>query len=180
MFDRKLIGARFYTSAVLTPDSAIDTVGHGTHTASTAAGNSVKDASFYGIAQGTARGGVPSARIAAYKVCYEHSGCKDADILAAFDDAIADGVDIITISLGSLIAVDIKTDSISIGSLHAMQKGILTVHSAGNNGFSPGTVISVAPWLLTVGASSMDRGIVTKITLGNGKTIVVSNINHSL
>ncbi|KAK6139276.1 hypothetical protein DH2020_026981 [Rehmannia glutinosa] len=70
----------------------------------------------------------PSARIAAYKVC--HSGCKEADILAAFDDAIADGVDIITISLGSFMAMEMRYDSISIGSLHAMQKGILTVHSA--------------------------------------------------
>ncbi|KAK6160075.1 hypothetical protein DH2020_003456 [Rehmannia glutinosa] len=148
---------------------------HGTHTASTAAGNYVKDASFYGIAQGTARGGVPSARIAAYKVC--HSGCKEADILAAFDDAIADGVDIITISLGSFMAMEMRYDSISIGSLHAMQKGILTVHSAGNNGFAPETVSSVAPWLLTVGASSMDRGIITNIALGNGKKIDGKSVN---
>ncbi|KAI3467395.1 hypothetical protein Pfo_024058 [Paulownia fortunei] len=174
---QQLIGARFYTSSVPSADSARDTLGHGTHTASTAAGNYVKDASFYGIAQGTARGGVPSARIAAYKVCYSGAGCKDADILAAFDDAIADGVDIITISVGSFMAIDMKYDSISIGSLHAMQKGILTVHSAGNNGFGPGRVTSVAPWLLTVGASSMDRGIVTKVALGNGKTIVGKAVN---
>ncbi|KAL8035624.1 hypothetical protein ABFS82_12G106500 [Erythranthe guttata] len=168
--NKKLIGARFYSS-----DTARDTIGHGTHTASTAAGNYVKDASFYGIAQGTARGGAPSARIAAYKVC--QGGCREADILAAFDDAIADGVDVITISLGSSVAVDVIYDSISIGSLHAMEKGILTVHSAGNNGFSPGTVISVAPWLMTVGASSIDRGIVAKVVLGNGKTISGKAVN---
>ncbi|KAK6160019.1 hypothetical protein DH2020_003400 [Rehmannia glutinosa] len=173
--ERKLIGARFYTSGVPNAETARDTIGHGTHTASTAAGNYVKDASFYGIAQGTARGGVPSARIAAYKVC--HSGCKEADILAAFDDAIADGVDIITISLGSFMAMEMRYDSISIGSLHAMQKGILTVHSAGNNGFAPETVSSVAPWLLTVGASSMDRGIITNIALGNGKKIDGKSVN---
>ncbi|KAK6160022.1 hypothetical protein DH2020_003403 [Rehmannia glutinosa] len=173
--NKKLIGARFYTSGVPNAETARDTIGHGTHTASTAAGNYVKDASFYGIAQGTARGGVPSARIAAYKVC--HSGCKEADILAAFDDAIADGVDIITISLGSFMAMEMRYDSISIGSLHAMQKGILTVHSAGNNGFAPETVSSVAPWILTVGASSMDRGIITNIALGNGKKIDGKSVN---
>ncbi|KAK4402931.1 Subtilisin-like protease SBT4.9 [Sesamum angolense] len=98
---------------------------------------------------------------------------RDLDILAAFDDAIADGADIITISIGSSIAFNMRYDSIAIGSLHAMQKGILTVHSAGNDGFFPGSVISVAPWLFTIGASNIDRGIVTKVSLGNGKTILV-------
>ncbi|KAK3027867.1 hypothetical protein RJ639_041501, partial [Escallonia herrerae] len=97
LVDHKLIGARYYANNK--DDSARDTEGHGTHTASTAAENVVKNTSFYGLARGTARGGVPSARIAAYKVC---SGCFDADILAEFDDAIDDViVDIITISVGS-------------------------------------------------------------------------------
>jgi hypothetical protein len=62
-----------------------DSEGHGTHTASIAAGGSVSMASLYGLAIGTARGGVPSARIAVYKECWS-DGCWDADILAAFDD----------------------------------------------------------------------------------------------
>ncbi|KAL0336310.1 UNVERIFIED_CONTAM: Subtilisin-like protease SBT4.6 [Sesamum radiatum] len=173
--NKKLVGARFYTTSIADGDSARDLNGHGSHTASTAAGNYVKNTSFYGIAQGTARGGIPSARIAAYKVCGE--GCRDADILAGFDDAIADGVDIITISIGAQIAINMRYDSIAIGSLHAMQKGILTLHSAGNGGFFPGSVISVAPWLFTIGASSIDRGIVSKVSLGNGKTIVGKAVN---
>ncbi|TYH56230.1 hypothetical protein ES332_D08G002800v1 [Gossypium tomentosum] len=72
----KLIGARVYTT-----DSARDTEGHGSHTASTAAGNNVVSASFYGFAEGTARGGVPSARIATYKAC-NGIWCT-SDILAA-------------------------------------------------------------------------------------------------
>ncbi|KAF3433609.1 hypothetical protein FNV43_RR24711 [Rhamnella rubrinervis] len=71
--------------------------GHGTHTASTVAGDVVSKASFAGLGTGTARGGVPSARIAVYKVCWSNR-CDDADILKAFDDAIADGVDIISAS----------------------------------------------------------------------------------
>lgn len=157
-------------------DSARDLVGHGTHTASTAAGNEVKNASFYGIAQGTARGGVPSARIAAYKVC-STLGCTDEDILAGFDDAIADGVDIITASLGSQSALNLNNDTIAIASFHAIEKGVLTVQSAGNSGSFPGGVSSTAPWLFSVAASSTNRKIITKVALGNGTTVIVCIVN---
>ncbi|KAF2318942.1 hypothetical protein GH714_011913 [Hevea brasiliensis] len=81
-------------------------------------GELVNMASLYGLGIGTARGGVPSARIAVYKVCWS-DGCSDADILAAFDDAIADGVDIISISLGGSTPLDYFNDSIAIGAFHA-------------------------------------------------------------
>ena len=152
--------------------SARDDVGHGTHTASTAAGRYVRDASFYEIAKGTARGGVPSARIAAYKVC-DYSECYSDYILAAFDDAIADGVAIITISIGSGMAIGFDRDTIAIGAFHAMEKGILTLNSAGNSVPSLGTVTSLAPWMMTVAASSTDRRIIDKVVLGNGTTIAV-------
>ena len=152
-------------------------MGHGSHTASTAAGNAVKDASFFGLAQGTARGGVPSARIAAYKVC-SLDQCESVDILAAFDDAIADGVDILTVSLGTTFSNDFFVDAIAIGSYHAMEKGILTLNSAGNSGdYGPRIISSVAPWMLSVAASTTDRKFVDKVVLGNGKTLTVSIIN---
>uniref|UniRef100_F6GUX0 Subtilisin-like protease SBT4.3 n=1 Tax=Vitis vinifera TaxID=29760 RepID=F6GUX0_VITVI len=173
--NNKLIGARNY-NAKKAPDNYVrDIDGHGTHTASTAAGNPVT-ASFFGVAKGTARGGVPSARIAAYKVCHP-SGCEEADIMAAFDDAIADGVDIITISLGLGGAVDFTIDSIAIGAFHAMQKGILTVNSAGNNGPKRATAVGVAPWLLSVAASSTDRRIISKVILGDGTRLTGAAIN---
>ncbi|XP_030962659.1 subtilisin-like protease SBT4.3 isoform X2 [Quercus lobata] len=171
--NNKIIGARAYSSDQ--NSSVRDEEGHGSHTASTAAGSKVPDASFYGVAKGIARGGVPSARIAAYKVC-DSIGCAGEDVLAAFDDAIADGVDLISISLGGEpIAVD--SDIISIGSFHAMEKGILTVHSAGNEGPSVSSVSSVAPWLFSVAASSTDRKIITKVVLANGKTLTGNAVN---
>lgn len=80
---RKIIGARYYTTKSTTENTARDTDGHGTHTASTAAGDIVNDSSFYGLAIGTARGGPPSARIAVYKVCYSSNSCCRADIMVA-------------------------------------------------------------------------------------------------
>ncbi|KAL4599122.1 hypothetical protein ACB092_11G104600 [Castanea dentata] len=168
--NNKLIGARAYGSA-----SARDEEGHGTHTASTAAGNKVPNVNFYGLANGIARGGVPSARIAAYKVCSE-DGCYDQDILAAFDDAIADGVDLITISIGG-DPTAFDSDSIAIGSFHAMEKGILTLQSAGNSGPGATTVSSVTPWLFSIAASSIDRKFISKVSLAKGKTLVGNAVN---
>ena len=176
-FCSKIIGARYYPSSEV--NSARDLDGHGSHTASTAAGNIVKYASLYGLKEGTARGGVPSARIASYAACGE-LGCNDDAVLAAFDDAIADGVDIISISIGRQVAAIFEVDSIAIGSFHAMEKGILTLNSAGNSGPYPGTVQSVAPWSMSVAASTIDQRVIDKVVLGNGATITVCLISRSL
>jgi len=120
--------------------SARDELGHGTHTSSIAGGREVKNVSFYGYAKGIARGGVPSSRIAAYKVCNKFGACSIVGILAAFDDAIADGVDVITISICAPRFNDFLNDVIAIGSFHAMEKGILTVQAVGNSGPTPSSV----------------------------------------
>ncbi|KAM4078568.1 hypothetical protein ACB094_09G048000 [Castanea mollissima] len=177
--NRKVVGAKYFKldqdySYGDTP-SPVDDTGHGTHTSSTAAGVFVKDASLYGLGTGTARGGVPSARIAMYKVCWD-SGCSDSDVLAAFDEAIADGVDLISASMGGP-SRSFFEDSIAIGSFHAMKKGILTSCSAGNDGPAASTVENVAPWIMTVAASGIDRQFRTLATLGNGKYFSGISIN---
>ncbi|EEF38173.1 cucumisin [Ricinus communis] len=168
--NNKVIGARYYHSeGEISPGeiaSPRDSGGHGTHTASTAAGSIVHQASLLGIGSGTARGGLPSARIAVYKICW-HGGCSDADILAAFDDAIADGVDIISLSVGGW-PLDYFQDAIAIGAFHAMKNGILTSNSAGNSGPSSESVANFAPWALSVAASTIDRKFVSQVKLGNG------------
>ncbi|KAF6166039.1 hypothetical protein GIB67_012936 [Kingdonia uniflora] len=176
--NNKVIGARYYrleahySYDVMTP---ADIEGHGTHTASTAAGIPVEEANFYNLAKGTARGGVPSARIAMYKVCWI-DGCHDMDILAAFDDAIDDGVDVISVSVGGG-ANDYFNDPIAIGAFHATSRRILTSCSGGNDGPDLMTVTNVAPWIFTVAASAMDREFKTEIVLGNGKKAKGVSVN---
>ncbi|XP_008236858.1 PREDICTED: subtilisin-like protease SBT3.6 [Prunus mume] len=183
--NRKIIGARWYIKGyeaefgnLSTSDgfefrSPRDAGGHGTHTASTAAGASIENASFMGLAAGLARGGAPSARLAVYKVCWATGGCSSADLLAAFDDAIFDGVDVLSASLGSPPPLpSYVEDVVSIGSFHAVAKGISVICSAGNSGSYPQTVINSAPWIFTVAASTIDRAFPTAITLGNNQTVV--------
>ncbi|KAG0465895.1 hypothetical protein HPP92_020059 [Vanilla planifolia] len=143
----------------------------------TTAGHVLPNTSLSGLAEGTLRGGVPSARLAVYKVCWDNEGCSDADLLAAFDDAIADGVDIISISIGSSIPSDYFSDSIAIGSFHAVKNGILVSSSAGNSGPGDSTVANFAPWLLTVAASTIDRKFVAQVKLGNGQSYQGMAIN---
>ncbi|XP_072990472.1 subtilisin-like serine-protease S [Typha latifolia] len=190
--NKKVIGARYYLhgyeaeeeSSLLISNSdksikfksARDSSGHGSHTASIAAGRFVNNMNYHGLAAGGARGGASLARIAVYKTCWD-SGCYDADILAAFDDAIRDGVDIISISLGpNSPQGDYFSDAISVGSFHAVRHGILVVSSAGNSG-ARSTVTNLAPWLLTVAASSTDREFTSDIILGDGRRIMGESLN---
>ncbi|KAK7256679.1 hypothetical protein RIF29_30135 [Crotalaria pallida] len=182
--NKKLIGARTYfkgyeksagkineTVDYLSPR---DSQGHGTHTASTAAGAMVKNAEFLGQARGAASGMRYSSRIAAYKVCW-NSGCANSDILAAMDQAVSDGVDVLSLSLGGFPR-PFYNDSIAISSFGATQKGVFVSCSAGNSGPYESTVGNGAPWLMTVAASYTDRTFPTKIELGNGKIFKGSSI----
>ncbi|KAL3645599.1 hypothetical protein CASFOL_010779 [Castilleja foliolosa] len=182
--NRKVIGARYYDN----PDkpgsitTALDIAGHGTHVASIAAGRHVLGwASYNGLAQGFPRGGSPESRIAVYCVCEAGGDCSDSGILRAFDDAIADGVDVISISISGEYQ-DFLNDTLAIGAFHAVEKGVTVVSVVGNDGPSLGTAQNVAPWILTVGATTIDRDFQADIVLGDGnKKIIIKGggINFS-
>ncbi|XP_074567008.1 uncharacterized protein LOC141823618 [Curcuma longa] len=176
--NRKIIGARWYTGGVnssalnMDYNSTRDKDGHGTHTASTAAGSFVSNTSFHGLGVGTARGGAPRARLAIYKACWRTYGCPDAAVLKAIDDAVHDGVDILSLSLGGRFSQYLVT-------IHAVAKGITVIFAAGNDGPLPQTISNELPWVITVGASTIDRSFPTIITLGNNQKLVGQSLYYT-
>ncbi|KAF2932621.1 subtilisin-like protease SBT3.8 isoform X1 [Oryza sativa Japonica Group] len=171
--NRKIIGARWYDKH-LNPDnlkgqykSARDADGHGTHVASTAAGVLVPNVSFHGLAVGYARGAAPRARLAVYKACWgSPPSCDTAAVLQAFDDAIHDGVDVLSLSIG---APGLEYPA----SLQAVKNGISVIFSAGNEGPAPRTVKNASPWAMSVASATIDRAFPTVITLSDSTSSFV-------
>ncbi|KAI7742117.1 hypothetical protein M8C21_007258 [Ambrosia artemisiifolia] len=176
--NRKLIGARYFLKAHeallngtfdenVKSRSPLDDDGHGTHCATTAVGSAVSRASLFGYAKGTARGVAPHARLAVYKACWL-GNCAGSDILSAVEAAISDGVDILSMSFGNPFD-DYFLHPIAYVSFKAVSHGIFISTTAGNDGPAPLSVTNIAPWVITVGASSLDRDFPAYVTLGNGK-----------
>ncbi|XP_042005610.1 subtilisin-like protease SBT5.6 [Salvia splendens] len=193
--NRKIVGARYYLKgyeAAYGPvdpkfdfKSPRDMAGHGTHAASIVGGRMVPNAAAIGgIGSGTASGGAPLVRLAVYKVCWavpgasmaEGNACFDDDLIAAFDDAIADGVQVLSVSMGRSTSVPYERDGIAIGALYAVKRNIVVACSAGNSGPDQSTITNVAPWVITVGASSIDREFSSPVMLGNGVVLVGQSI----
>ncbi|PHU23563.1 Subtilisin-like protease SBT3.3 [Capsicum chinense] len=189
--NRKLIGAKYFLKGLeaevgrpIIKDPSFlqnefasprDENSHGTHTSSTAGGSFAPNASYHGLAYGTVRGGAPKARIAMYKVCWNwptSGGCDFADIIKAIDEAIHDGVDILSLSLGTNTPqyADVDMRSVGFPTFHAVMNGITVVCYGGNDGPIPQTVEDTSPWLITLAASTIDRSFPTLITLGNNRT----------
>ncbi|KAF8096983.1 hypothetical protein N665_0298s0047 [Sinapis alba] len=185
--NKKLIGAKYYMYGLnadlkTSINSSVEHLsprdhnGHGTQVSSTVAGSLVSNVTFPGLPSGsTMRGGAPKARIAMYKACWDVEGglCSVADVWKAFDEAIHDGVDVLSVSIGGAVnikSLDVEID-IAIPALHAVNRGIPVVSPAGNGGPRSSSVINVSPWILTVAATTLDRSFPTLVTLENNKTL---------
>ena len=142
------------------------------HTASTAAGNPGVDVAVGGIDFGTVSGVAPAAKIAVYKALWDgkdgqNSGGFTSDILAAIDQAVADGVDVINYSVGSIFE-SAHTDPIQLAFLSAASAGIFVSAAGGNSGPDAATLDNTSPWVTTVGASTVAPYAGT-VVLGNGQ-----------
>ncbi|KAL2524302.1 subtilase family protein [Abeliophyllum distichum] len=156
--DRKLIGARYYLKGYeafygsLDPrldfHSQRDVYGHETHVTSTVGWRRVPNAS------------TPSG------FSKEGNTCLPNDVMAAIDEAIFDGVQIISVLAGDT-SISYAQDDVAIGALHALKQNILVSSSAGNYGPNPSSVANVAPWIITVAASSIDQDFFSHVELGN-------------
>ncbi|KAL6903346.1 hypothetical protein ACP4OV_004159 [Aristida adscensionis] len=168
--NNKLIGARSFTASANATNGwrvpPVDAVGHGTHTASTAAGAAVQGAQVLGQGWGVATGMAPRAHVAVYQVCNE-TNCAGSDVLAGIDAAVGDGCDVISMSLGGA-SRPFHEDPNAIGTFGAIEKGVFVSMAAGNAGPNASTLSNDAPWMLTVAASTMDRSIRSTVRLGNG------------
>ena len=166
--NNKLIGARYFFDGAVASGpidsgeffSPRDVDGHGTHTATTGAGNRT-DASAFGTLLGRVEGIAPRARVAVYKACWLRPGttratCNTSDLALAIDTAVADGVDIINYSVGNTRRDVTAPDDLAL--MAATKAGVFPVVAAGNEGPALGTIGSPAgaPWVMTTAASSRD------------------------
>jgi hypothetical protein len=176
----KLIGGGHFTDAydaTIGDDpfagTARDSEGHGTHTASTAAGNVLTSAPVFGVDRGPLAGLAPGAWVMEYKVCGPQ-GCLSSDSARAVEQAIVDGVSVINYSISG--GTDPMTDPVELSFLDAYAAGLFVAASAGNDGPGAGTANHLSPWVTTVGASTQRREFATTLhlTADNGETFTAN------
>ncbi|KAJ7521026.1 hypothetical protein O6H91_19G034600 [Diphasiastrum complanatum] len=178
--NKKIIAARHFSAAAsangdfnassLGNNSPYDTEGHGSHVASIAAGNYGVPVIVNGFDYGSASGMAPRARLAIYKALYSTEGYM-ADIIAAIDKAVEDGVDILSLSLGPSSPDEIPSspflEVFDVALLFAVKAGVFVAQAAGNSGPSQASIMSFSPWITTVGSGTTDRRFQESITLGS-------------
>jgi subtilisin family serine protease len=186
----KLIGARYYLGGFSRQGiakqefaSPRDGSGHGSHTASTAAGNHGTTVRIDGALIGTGSGMAPGAKVAAYKVCWEgkpgvQPGCFNSDSVAAINDAILDGVDVLNFSIGGGSESSVL-DPVAQAFRGASNAGVYVANSAGNSGPGASTFDHPAPWVTTVAAATFRRAF-QAVELGNGARYVGASTTPSL
>jgi len=184
MCNQKLIGAQRFNAA-WGGDAGVkaqrpwefasprDYNGHGTHTSSTAAGNPGVATDGAAAAFGPINGMAPHARVAMYKGLWSTQDGSTAsgftsDLVAAIDQAVADGVDVINYSISGTTTNFL--DPAQVAFLFAADAGVFVSASAGNSGPDPATVAHPGPWLTTVAAGTHNRDGQGSVTLGNGVT----------
>ncbi len=192
--NQKLIGAQYFNESwggdagidALRPwefNSARDYNGHGTHTSSTAGGNYGVPADGPAAVFGAISGIAPRARISMYKALWSLEDASTAsgytaDLVAAIDQAVADGVDVINYSISGTRTNFL--DPVMVSFLYAADAGIFVATSAGNSGPTTATVAHPGPWVTTVAAGTHNRSGEGSVTLGNGVTYYGASLANAV
>jgi subtilisin family serine protease len=174
--NNKVIGARYFDAGGLSNGpganeyhSPRDRNSHGSHTASTAAGDNGAPVTINGLSLGTASGMAPNARLSIYKIGWNKAdgtaSATTADIVAAINAAVSDGVDVINLSFSG--GTDEVNDAVEVNFMFAADAGVFVAASAGNSGPGASTVAHNSPWLTTVAASTHDRSFTRTATTGD-------------
>jgi Subtilase family/PA domain/Fibronectin type-III domain len=168
---RKLVGGATFLETYLSRHddedypTARDSSGHGTHTASTAAGNVLTSAKLLGVERGPVQGVAPGAWVSVYKALGEAGG-YGSDITRAVGQAVFDGVDVLNYSVSG--GTDPYTDPVELAFFDAYAAGVFVAASAGNSGPGAATINHTSPWVTTVGASTGTRDFNTAVRLKAG------------
>ena len=195
--NNKLIGARYFKAPAqtlhwtefLSPRDSVGgpegSGGHGTHVASTAGGNANVKVINGPLMLGTASGVAPRARIAAYKVCWTdgvsgRGGCATSNSVAAIEQAVKDGVNVINFSIGPTAGGGTFNEPTEVAFLGAASAGVFVATSAGNSGPSsaaPAPTAHLSPWVTSVGNSTHNRLFAGDVVLANGTTLTGASSN---
>lgn len=164
-------------------NSPRDYNGHGSHTASTAGGNYYINPAGPGLVFGRISGIAPRARLSVYKALWSTQDGSTAsgftaDLVAAVDTAVADGVDVINYSIsGSTTSFLVP---VMVSFLYAADAGVFVATSAGNSGPTYGTVAHAGPWVTTVAAGTHNRSGQGSVTLGDGSTFYGASVARAV
>ena len=178
----KVLSARYFSDAfedsVAKGDRApeevispVDVGSHGTHTASTAAGNADVETFVDGRSFGLTGGIAPAAKLSIYKICWEDKdpntgGCYTSAAVDAINQAVLDGVDVLNYSISGTTST--TTDPVSMAFLSAASAGIFVATSAGNSGPQASTVNHGEPWVTTVAASTFSQELQGTVEFSDG------------
>lgn len=187
--NNKLLGVRSFvaTNAPIAATEFLtgrDGGGHGSHVATTAAGNANVPSTINTIDMGRMSGVAPRARIASYKTCFTgttatNGGCATASSVSSINQAVRDGADVINYSIGPTAGGGTLNDAIQVAFLNASTAGVFVAAAGGNSGPNTNPVSNLGPWHATVAASTHDRTVGAEAVVEGSGTYVGASVNRT-
>ncbi|GAB4856761.1 hypothetical protein Ancab_014679 [Ancistrocladus abbreviatus] len=186
----KIVGAQYLALRVIVASdfnatrdyaSPFDVDGHGSHTTSIATSNNGVPAIVNGYNYGFASGMAPGPWIATYKELYTFGGYI-SDVVAAVDQVVEDGVDILSLFVGLSTVPPGPASFLNVLEmqlLFATRAGVVVIQAAENGGPFASSILSFSPWITSVAASVIDHKYNGTLILGNGQSYSGIGLAHN-